>query len=205
VRRALPRALLLCLALSACRTPPPLPPPGVLEEAEALATQDIPRPGSTLGPGDVVEVRVYQEPEYSGSWRLSAEGTIDYPLCGKVQLSGLTSSQAADALVACLRAGLRRPEVAVLIRENNSKKVFLLGQVQRPGSLPYDEGMTVVQAIAAAGGFTPLAARNDTQVTRKDEGRDRRIRVPVDEIQQGLREDFPLKPGDLVFVPERLF
>ncbi|HZI05612.1 MAG TPA: polysaccharide biosynthesis/export family protein, partial [Archangium sp.] len=179
-----------------CRTPPP-PPTGPLPEPKEAHR--------TLGPGDLVEVRVFQEPEHSGVWALSAEGTIDYPLCGKVQLGGRTSSTAADALRECLTRYLRHPDVSVLIREYNSKKVFVIGEVQKPGSFPYEEGMTIIQAISLAGGLTKVASPNSAHVARPEGGEQKKIRVPVKNISEGREKNFLLQPGDIVFVPESFF
>ena len=176
-------------------------------EKDARGGNEDARPeASTLGTGDLLEVRVFQEPDLSGAYRLSSEGTIDFPLCGKVALSGRTSSEAADALRACLANGyLKRPEVTVLVREFTSKKVFVFGEVQKPGTFPFDADMSVIQAITLAGGFTKLAAKNNTNVTRLVDGREVKIRVPVEDIGVGREKNFPLQPGDIVFVPESLF
>ncbi|HXN41395.1 MAG TPA: polysaccharide biosynthesis/export family protein [Myxococcaceae bacterium] len=162
--------------------------------------------GSSLGPGDLVEVRVFQEADLSGTYRLSPEGTVDYPLCGKVSLMGMTSSQASDVLTTCLAKGyLRKPQVSVLIREYNSKKIFVFGEVQKPGTFPYEEKMSIVQAVTLAGGFTKVASKNSTQVTRTIDGAEKKIRVPVEDIGTGRERNFFLKPGDIVFVPESFF
>jgi protein involved in polysaccharide export with SLBB domain len=196
---SLPLALLIAVA-AACRSAAPdLPLPSAEE------SRPLPGPASTLGPGDMVEVRVFQEPDHSGVWRVSPEGTIDYPLCGKVELAGRTSSTAADALRECLSRYLRRPQVSVLIREYNSKKIFVLGEVQKPGTFPYEGEMTIIQAITLAGGFTKLAAQNNTHVTRLVDGQERKIRVPVEDIGVGREKNFQLQPGDIVFVPESFF
>jgi polysaccharide export outer membrane protein len=198
--------LLLALVLgatAACRTAAPLPPLAT-PSAEDTQAPAVPA-GGTLGPGDVVEVRVFQEPEHSGIWRLSPEGTIDYPLCGKVALSGRTASTAADALNQCLARYLRRPQVSVNIREYNSKKVFVFGEVQKPGTFPLEGEMSIIQAITLAGGFTKLAAKNNTNVTRLVGGQERKIRVPVEDIGVGREKNFPLQPGDIIFVPESFF
>lgn len=193
---------------SACR-PPPTALPNTISATEAeenAAAALTTRAANTLGSGDVVEVRVYREPELSGAHRVSPEGVIDFPLCGKVVLAGKTSSQAADAVTQCLRDGyLRRPEVSVLIREYNSQKIFVFGEVQKPGTFSFEENMSVIQAITLAGGFTKVAAKNNTNVTRLIEGQERKIRVPVEDIGVGREKNFLLKPGDIVFVPESFF
>jgi polysaccharide export outer membrane protein len=201
--RALAALLLaLLIAASACRSAAPVPD---LPLPSADETGSSPSVSNTLGPGDLVEVRVFQEPDHSGIWRVSPEGTIDYPLCGKVALEGRTSSTAADSLRECLTRYLRRPQVSVLIREYNSKKIFVFGEVQKPGTFPHDGEMTIIQAITLAGGFTKLAAKNSTNVTRIIEGQERKIRVPVEDIGVGREKNFLLQPGDIVFVPESFF
>jgi len=161
---------------------------------------------ATLGAGDVLEVRVYQEADLSGAYRLSPEGTIDFPLCGKVKLYAKTPSGAADALEQCLANGyIKRPQVTTIVREFNSKKIYVLGEVQKPGTFPYDDNMSIIQAVTLAGGFTKLASRNNTSVTRVMDSEEHKIRVPVDDIGVGREKNFPLRPGDIVYVPESFF
>jgi len=203
--RSLSLLVLLLGALTACRTTAPSQ-----QTIDASALPETPASeGSetrrTLGPGDLVDVRVFQEPDHSGVWAVSPEGTIDYPLCGKVHLAGRTSGTAADALRDCLTRYLRHPEVSVAIREYNSKKVFVFGEVQKPGTFSYEEGMTIIEAVTMAGGFTKLASPNGTQVARQDEGQQLKIRVPVKDIRDGAEKNFTLRPGDIVYVPESFF
>lgn len=183
-------------------------PPRRLESSTKLAA-DVDHPlaaASTLGASDLVEVRVFQEADLSGAYRVSPEGTIDFPLCGKVPVAGKTSSQAADALTNCLAEKyLKHPQVSVLIREYNSKKIFVFGEVQKPGTFPYEQNMSIIQAVTIAGGFTKLASKNNTNVTRLVEGREEKIRVPVEDIGTGREKNFELQPGDIVFVPESIF
>jgi polysaccharide export outer membrane protein len=112
-----------------------------MDEAQAAQPNNFePASSNSLGVGDLVEVRVFQEADLSGAYRISSEGTIDFPLCGKVTLSGTSASEAADALKACLAGKyLKNPQVTVLIREYNSKKIFVFGEVNKPGTFPYDE------------------------------------------------------------------
>lgn len=177
-------------------SPKDLPPTSRADAAEATA----------LGPGDLLEVRVFQEPDLSGAFRVSTEGKIDYPLCGPVTLAGLNSTQGAEALRKCLSNGfVKNPQVSILVREFNSKKVFVFGEVNKPGTFPFEERMTIVQAITVAGGFTKTAAKNATNVTRLVGGSEKKIRVPVEDIGVGKEKNFLLEPGDIVFVPESFF
>jgi protein involved in polysaccharide export with SLBB domain len=161
---------------------------------------------ATLGPGDVFEVRVYQEPELSGVYQVGPQGDVIFPLCKRVVVGGLTPNGAAERLRACLTDGfMRDPQVSVLVKEYNSKKVFVFGEVQKPGTFPYEDGMSVVQAVTLAGGFTRSAAQNSTSVTRRVSGQERKIRVTVQDIALGKAPNFTLEPGDIVYVPESLF
>ena len=118
----------------------------------------------------------------------------------------MTASQSADVLTDCLAKGfLRKPQVSVLIREYNSKKVFVFGEVQKPGTFPYDGDMSIIQAITLAGGFTKLAAKTNINVTRLIDGQERKIRVAVEDIGVGREKNFLLQPGDIVFIPESFF
>lgn len=198
------RIVALGLFVGACRLPPPVidfTPP-----AEAQAKDGGSSVGSTLAAGDFLEVRVYQEPDLSGSFRVSAEGFIDFPLCGKVRVAGLTPDASALALTDCLRSGyLRRPQVVVLVKEFNSKKIFVFGDVPKPGAFAYEEGMTIVQALSQAGGFNKTASKNGVNVVRVLEGREIKVPVKVEEIINGREKNFGLLPGDIVFVPEGFF
>ena len=194
--------LFAVLSLAACRTPKPYAGGGVVEAEEVTPRGS----SSTLGTGDLLEVRVYQEADLSGPFKVSSEGHIDYPLCGKVAVAGMTSSRAADAITECLKNGfLKNPQVTVLVREYTSKKVFVLGEIAKPGTFPYEDNMSIIQAVTLAGGFTRLASKNGTSVTRLVSVQETRVRVPVADIEQGREKNFQLLPGDIIFVPESFF
>jgi protein involved in polysaccharide export with SLBB domain len=173
---------------------------------DQLPVSTAPSPSTTLGVGDVVEVRVFEEADLSGPYRVAPGGTIDFPLCGKMQVAGKNTSGLSDLLTKCLgEKYLKHPQVTVLLREYNSKKIFIFGEVQKPGTFPYDEDMSIIQAITMAGGFTKIASKNDIAVTRTIEGKETKIRVPVADIGTGREKNFRLQPGDIVFVPESMF
>tara|TARA_B100001093_G_C26710138_1_gene963060 strand:+ start:406 stop:921 length:516 start_codon:yes stop_codon:yes gene_type:complete len=158
---------------------------------------------ATLGPGDVVEVRVYQEKELSGLFRVGVDGLFSYPLVGELSAIGLTASQLALAITKNLKAGyLREPQVSVFVKEFNSKKVFVLGEVRKPGTFRYEDKMTIVQAVTLAGGLKALAAKDRLILTRLVEGNEKKFVVPFERISQGRVSNVFLQPGDIVFVPE---
>ena len=161
---------------------------------------------SSLGAGDVIEVRVYGEPELSGVYQVGQEGDVTFPLCQRVPVGGLSANGAAAKLRECLSSGfMRDPQVSVLVKEYNSKKVFVFGEVQKPGTFVYEDGMSIVQAVTIAGGFTKTAARNSTSVTRRVRGQEVKVKVSVQDIALGKAPNFTLEPGDIVYVPESLF
>jgi protein involved in polysaccharide export with SLBB domain len=190
-------ALLAIALLSACATnePPPL-------------TMPVPdEPDHTIGPGDTFEVNVYGEEDLSGKHRIGADGTIDFPLVGRLQVGRKGPGEIADTIRTALaeRKILRDPHVSVFLLEQAPKQIAVVGAVVKPGSFPIVREMTLIEAIGLAGGLTALASGNNTIVTRRVEGQLKRFKLPVDSIAEGRSEDFKLQAGDIVFVPERLF
>jgi polysaccharide export outer membrane protein len=159
-----------------------------------------------MGVGDVFEVRVFGEAELSGIYRVASDGTISFPLIGKVQTVGLTVTELTDIITERLRDGfLKYPQVSIFVKEYNSKKIFVFGEVQKPGTFSYEEDMTIIQAITVAGGFTKTASKNKVSVTRLEEAIEKRVFLSVEEIGRGKEKNFFLLPGDIVFVPESIF
>jgi polysaccharide export outer membrane protein len=160
-----------------------------------------------LGAGDVFEVRVYGEEELSAQYRVEQDGTIDFPFLGRVPVEGQEPREVASAIATGLREReiLVNPQVTVFVAESNSLRVSVMGAVARPGTFPVTPGMTVVQAISTAGGFTALASQNDAVLTRRVGDGVRRFTVPVRRISDGREADIPLQGGDIIFIPERAF
>lgn len=205
-RSRLALLLLAALALAGCRTPGRGVPSYATRDQ---MTRGVPVASASLGVSDVLEVRVYQEADLSGAFRVSNEGTIDYPFCGRIKVAGLSSSALVDLLTGCLKNGyLKNPQVTVFLKEYNSQKVFVFGEVQKPGTFPFETNMNVIQAITLAGGFSKLAAKDSVIVTRvvfnekSLEPEERKIKVPVESIGEGREKNFAIQPGDIVFVPE---
>lgn len=189
----LPPALVV---LCACGDPPP----------SQYPDQEVFVEDTTIGPGDVFEVRVYKQEEMTSTYSVSAEGTISFPLIGAVDVSGKTPAQIEREIRDRLADGyLVDPQVSILVKEYRSKKISVFGQVRKPGTLPYSEGMTIVEAISQAGGFTQMARKNAVTVTRGQEEKKTRYTVPVESIGEGSADNFFMRPGDVVFVPERIW
>lgn len=163
-------------------------------------------PEERLGIDDVFEVRVFAEDDLSGPYRVAADGTVDYPFVGRISVVGLRSGDVQEIIAAKLRDGyLKNPQVSVMVKEWNSRKVSVIGQVQKPGPIVYFPNMTVVDAIAAAGGFTPIAAKNAVNLRRESRGNVESRNCPVADISEGRAANVVLQPGDILVVEERLF
>lgn len=161
---------------------------------------------TSLGVGDSFDVRVFGEPDLSGVYRVGTEGNINFPLIGVLHVEGLDAQAVSKLISDKLREGiLRDPQVTVLVKEQTSKKIYILGQVGHPGTFNYVPSMSVVEAITLAGGFTGLAAKNDATITRSEQGKKTIVRVPVADIGEGRAQNVYLRPGDIISVPERIF
>lgn len=159
-----------------------------------------------IGPADVVEVRVFGEPELSGDYRVESTGNVTLPLVGEVAIDGLTPEQARGRIEAAYNQKyLKDAEVIVLVKQSNSRKVVVLGEVVKPGSYPYEERMTVIDAIARAGGTSKLADLNRALITRHEDDTKVTVPVKVGDIRSGRAPDVEVMPGDIVFVPELMF
>lgn len=189
-------ALIVAVSLVGCSDPPP----------SEYPTQQVYVEDTTLGAGDMFEVRVFRQDDMTGTYSVSSEGTISFPLIGEVEVAGKTPADVERELRERLAEGyLKNPQVSVLVKEYKSKKISVFGQVREPGTFAYSEGMTVVEAVAQAGGFTDLARKNAVSVTRAVGKEKTKFTVPVENIGEGKADNFYLRPGDVVFVPRRLW
>lgn len=181
---------------------------GCIPQTKTVTEQPptVPIVDTRLDIGDTFECKVYGEQDLSGTYRVTVEGTISMPLAGVIKVQGLDQEQAAKRIAQRLGDGiLRDPQVIVTIKELASKKIYIIGQVSKPGTFSYTPLMNVLEAITGAGGFTALAAKNDTTITRAEGAQKTVVKVPVEEIGEGKAKNFYLKPGDIINVPERIF
>lgn len=161
-----------------------------------------------VGPGDVLEVFVVGEEKLPKEYEIQPDGTLDFPYTKGIKVAGLEPRQIASAIRDQLVEAqfLVSPQVQVKVKAFNSKKVQIIGQVTKPGPLAYQDGMTLVQAISAAGWFTPLADTNHVQVIRQVSGtKSVNAIVSVDAITDNARADVKLQQGDTIKIDQRLF
>ncbi len=163
-----------------------------------------------LSANDLLDFRVFQEPELDGVIRVSGDGTAIFPLIGAVNVVGKTVTQATEDIKARYRDGyLVYPQVSLTVRTYAQKLFTVLGQVQKPGS--YDmkgsDEITLLQAIGMAGGYTKIANPGNVTVKRREEGgRERVIKLDAKRMARGDdNASFYVKPGDIITVAESLF
>jgi len=152
----LPLAFLV--ASAGCAAGPPMPADtGVMQREDYV-----------IGPSDILSVRVWKNPELSvDQVPVRPDGKISTPLAGDVQGAGLTAKQLQDVLTTALAEYVTAPHVTVIVLKMNSRHVSVEGQVQRPGLIPLESDMRVVDAITTAGGFTPFANRKRIKIIRR--------------------------------------
>lgn len=190
------RLSILVVLLLGCGDNPPVTYPTV-------ATMDSTR--MTLGAGDKLEIVVYGGTRQAkGTYAVDDEGTIQFQFIGAVRAAGRSPNAVQDEIQTKLADGyINEPIVAVTVVEINSRKLLVLGQVPKPGNIKFTPGMTITEAIAQSGGFSPMARKNMVRVTRDVAGIKEIYKIPVEMIAEGSRPNFPMLPGDEVFVPER--
>jgi len=162
---------------------------------------------TTVGAGDVFMMQIVGEKDLPTDYQVASDGTVDFPYVHRVQVEGLEPQE----IVALLRKRLAEekiltdPSVVLQVREYNSKHVTVLGQVQKPGSLPFAQGLTLIQAISMVGGFNAIAKRDEVNLSRKTKSGTETVVLSVDAIIDGRSPDVPLQAGDQIYVHERVF
>lgn len=181
---------------------------GTNETATANASPDIPMKKNgfseyRIGEQDVLNITVWREPELSGAVMVRPDGMITLPLVNDVHAAGLTPDELKDMLTEKLRSFLNLPQVTVAVREINSRKVFIIGQVGHEGSFRINSTTTVLQIIAEAGGLREFANRKGIYVLRKENGAQSRLSFNYDHVIRGKdpKENILLRPGDTIVVP----
>jgi polysaccharide export outer membrane protein len=166
--------------------------------------------GYIIGPGDVLSIFVWQNPNLSlNAVPVRPDGRISTPLIASMRAAGRTPVQLAKAMDKALRKYVRDPRVTIIVEKALGvlSQVQVIGQVVHPESMPYYKGMTVLDAVLAAGGLTPYAAGNDAKLEREVNGHVVTIHVHLyNLINKGeLSQNRPVKPGDILVVPESFF
>jgi polysaccharide export outer membrane protein len=158
-----------------------------------------------IGAEDVLDITVWRNADLSKTVQVRPDGRVSMPIIRDITAVGKTPTQLAEEMTNKLKEYVQNPVVAVSLKEVNSYNIFLLGEVAHPGRYPLKSKTTLLQGITIAGGFTPIAARNQIVIFRFTESAPgiKRLTASYDEIvlRGGIAENFELKSGDTVVVP----
>jgi polysaccharide export outer membrane protein len=156
-----------------------------------------------IGPQDVLRIDVWKEPDISRAVPVRPDGKISLPLLNDVQAAGLTAMQLAGVISDGLKKFINNPQVTVSVSEINSRRVYVTGEVTRPGSMPLLPNMTVMQALSTSGGFTQFAKIKNIYVLRVTDGKQEKLPFNYKEVLNGQKpeQNQMLKPGDVIVVP----
>lgn len=166
-------------------------------------------PGHILAPNELVEIKVFQEPELDTTIRIPADGRIAFPLVGEIAIAGKSVQQATRLIRDRLEARfLVNPQVRIAVLEEAKRLFTVIGQVQRPGTYRFPERQTldIIQVIGIAGGYTRLANAGNITVKRRASGKETVFRVDGKRLARDEKAPtFPVESGDIITVGERLF
>jgi polysaccharide export outer membrane protein len=178
-------------------------PAGVKAPPPELPAGVTPPPGFTIGPDDVLLVMFWREKDLSAEVAVRPDGKITLPLLNDVQAAGLTTDQLRERLMEAANKFVEDPSVTVAVKQINSRKVYITGQVGKPGTYPLTGPTTVLQLIAVAGGLADFAKKEDIVVMRTEGGKTMTFKFNYKDVTKGkkLEQNIELKPGDTVVVP----
>lgn len=198
-----PWIFILALLLGGCA--------GLAPVGSAPPQQSATIPDYLIGPDDVVAVKVWQNPGLDAEAPVRSDGKISLPLIGDVQAGGRTPAALTADITAKLTSYVHDAQVSVQITELNSheylSRVRVTGAVRQPVSLTFRPGMTVLDAVLAAGGPTDFAASNRSTLHRQHDATPRSYPIALGAmLERGdLRSNYPVQPGDVITVPQRSF
>ncbi|WP_288378539.1 XrtA/PEP-CTERM system exopolysaccharide export protein [uncultured Massilia sp.] len=192
--------LAAALALAGCATP--MPP-------SAAALEPV-NPDYLIGPGDNVTITVWRNPEVSGAVPVRPDGKITTPLVEDLPAAGKTSTQLARDIEAALAKFIQQPVVTVIVTNfvgNYGDQIRVIGQATRPQALAYRRDMSLMDVLITVGGITEFAAGNKASVIRNVNGKQEKLNVRLDDlIRDGdISANMPMRPGDVLVIPESFF
>lgn len=175
----------------------------VQAKIDADAAKPITDPAYVIGAEDVVNINVWKEPEVSRTVPVRPDGKISLPLIDDVQAAGLAPFQLTAVITEKLKKYLTDPQVTVIVTAINSRRIYILGEVNRSGAYQLLPNMTILQALSGAGGFSQFANLKGIYVLREENGKQIKFPFNYKEVIKGDRPDqnIVLKPGDTIVVP----
>jgi polysaccharide biosynthesis/export protein len=223
IQQALLGCLVLALGIGGCASLPSLPAPTERPPLSGTGEEQRPTPtaGYTLGPGDMLRVGVYDNPDLSQEVTIEADGAFSYPLIGRVQAAGLSVRQLESLLAKRFADGyLVSPQVGVTVTQHKSQQVYVMGAVSKPGPYPLQRQTTLLEALSAAGGPTPDAGfevilthaadkqalpSGTSKVSASADGQSA-MRISLEQLMAGgVPQRITLQDGDVIYVPVGAF
>ena len=170
-----------------------------------VAEKSIPPPGTQyiIGPEDILNINVWNEPQLSLSVPVRTDGKISLPLIHDIHVVNLTPLELKEELTKRFAEYVENPTVSVIVEQVNSLKIFVVGNVNTPGVFDVKREVNVLQAISMAGGFTEWAKKRKIKIFRKHGGVEKVIKINYNKIISGKNPELniPLQPGDTIVVP----
>jgi polysaccharide biosynthesis/export protein len=174
-------------------------PPAAESAPAAPAMQD----SYVISPGDLLDVQVWKEPDVTKVVPVRPDGKISLPLVNDIQAAGLTATALTANITDALKKYITDPQVTVIVTQVNSQRIYIMGEVARGGTYPLLPGMTVLQGLSDAGGFTPFANTKKIYVLRKVNGKQTKLPFDYKAVINGKRSDenILLQAGDTIVIP----
>ena len=156
-----------------------------------------------IGPEDGLDISVWKEPDVSRAVPVRPDGKISLPLLNDIQAAGLTPMQLQAVVTEGLKKFFTGPQVTVIVTQINSRRIYVMGEVARPGAFPMLPNMTILQALSTAGGFSQYAKLSGIYLLRTERGAQVTLPFNYREVIRGRRpeQNITLKPGDTIVVP----
>ncbi len=167
------------------------------------AQDHLPQIYYKISSGDILEIITWKEPDFSKEVLVRGDGKITFPLLGDIEVGGKTPTQVRNEITAKLDAYVVNPVVSVSLKNPQSQKFYVLGEISKPGEYPLSKDLTVLQAIAMASGFTEWASRKEIIVIRHELGMQRIIPINYKAIVEDkeFSQNIPLKANDTIIIP----
>lgn len=171
----------------------------------ATSSTGVPLPTDyTIGPDDVLGIVFWRDADMTGDVTVRPDGNITLPLLGDIKAAGLRPTELKDQITKAASKLISDPNVTVVVRQINSRNVFVTGGVARPGAYPVSGQMTVLQIITVAGGLTEFADAKNISIIRVENGQTQRFKFNYNDVLDGkkMEQNILLKPGDTVLVKQ---
>jgi polysaccharide biosynthesis/export protein len=177
----------------------------LLAQEAAISSQpkEIKKEYYKIGVNDVLNIFVKDETALTQDMVVMPDGRIIFPMIGEIMAEGHSAIELKDTMSEKLKEFIKNPVVTVFVRQSNSRRIYTIGNVTRPGPYPLEAGMTVLQSLSVAGGFTEWADRKFVMVVRRANGKETMLRFNYQDFIAGknLENNIMLEPGDTIVVP----